>query len=344
MRPRAGIAPGLVLLALGGCGQGGDPADTAAPSVAVSVAPVGQGALPETVVAYGTVGPAMAGARTISLAQPGQIAHIMVTPGLAVRAGQPLMVFEPAASARAAFAQARHALRAAQVAQDSTAQLLSQQLATADQMAQARRALDDARASLRALGEEGAGRARIVITAPFAGVVTAIPVAQGDRPAPGSPLLTLANAGGLVVNAGVDPADRARLVSGQRVRLTRLSGGAPVDGRVIRVGAALNARTRLVDVDMAFAAGALIPGEAVKAQIATRPVPGWIVPHRAVVTANGPAHVFQDQGGKARQVPVTVLLAGEESDVVAGALDRARPVILDGAYQVNDGDRLRRGP
>ena len=53
-------------------------------------------------------------------------------------------------------------------------------------------------------------------------------------------------------------------------------------------------------------------------------VAGWLVPHNAVVTANGPAHVFEMVGGKAHHVPVRLLLPGETVDVVEGALDPNR--------------------
>jgi hypothetical protein len=75
--------------------------------------------------------------------------------------------------------------------------------------------------------------------------------------------------------------------------------------------------------------------------IATGQVAGWVVPHRSVVTAGGPAHVFQVSGGKAVAVPVTVALASDAGDVVSGAIDPRRRLIVDGAYQVSDGAAVR---
>jgi len=334
--------PLIALLTLTACGGAEQPADTQ-PSVSVTTTNVAQGDLPETVTAYGTAAPSLSGVQTISFAQPGQVTALLVTPGLAVHAGQPLLTFAPAASARASYAQALNALHAAQVQENSTRQLLSQQLATADQMAQATKSVADARASLQGLSAEGAGQASTTVTAPFDGVIATLTVAQGDRTQPSAPLMTVAKGGALIVTAGIDPAQRARVSPGQSVSVQRLSGGAAVTGHVLRVAGALDPKTRLVSVDIAFPAGALMPGEAVKAQIATRPVHGWVVPHQAVVTADGAPHVFQDAGGKAHQLPVTILLSTDKSDVVSGALDAARPVVVDGAYQAHDGDRLRRG-
>jgi hypothetical protein len=109
------------------------------------------------------------------------------------------------------------------------------------------------------------------------------------------------------------------------------------------VGGALNAQTRLVDVDIGFPSGALLPGEAMQVAIETGQVAGWVVPHQAVVTAGGPARVFQILAGKAKAVPVRIVLSSDKGDVVDGNLDPAKPLIVAGAYQVNDGDAVHRG-
>lgn len=336
------IAP-LTLLALAGCGAPDQTTPDRQPSIAVTTTRVAQGSLPDTVTAYGTASPSLSGVRSISFAQPGQVTAVLVTPGLAVHAGQPLLTFEPSASARSAYQQAVNAVHAAQVTQDSTRQLLAQQLANADQMAQATKALADARAALAGLSAEGSGQARTTVTAPFDGVIAALSVAQGDRTQAGAPLLTVARRDALVVSAGIDPAQRAQVRAGQNAQIQRLTGSGWVSGHVLRVGSALDPKTRLVNVDIAFPAGTLMPGEAVQARIATRQVTGWVVPHQAVITADGAPHVFQDQGGKAHLVPVAVLLAGDESDVVSGPLNPALPLVVEGAYQAHDGDALRRG-
>lgn len=335
------LAP-AVLLALAACGPR-QPASAPTPSVLISTQPLVRGSLPETVVAYGSTGPALNGSRTLSVAQPGQVARLWVTVGAAVRAGQPLVTFTVAPSARSSYQQALEAVTAAQKQRDATAQLLAQQLATQDQLTQAQKAVTDATAALAALRAEGAGQAEQTLSAPFDGVVIAAPAAQGDRTQPGAPLITVAQASGLVVTVGVDPAQQPRLRVGQAAVLERLAGGGPIHGRVARVDSALNAKTRLVDVDIAFPSGALLPGEAMRGSIAVGQVAGWLAPHRAVVTANGPPRVFQVVNGKAKATPVTISLTSQATDVVQGPLDPARPLIVDGAYQVSDGDAVRSG-
>lgn len=329
-------------LALAGCGSNSSPAPAPTPSVLVSVAKAQQGSLPATVVAYGTAGPALNGTQTLSEAQPGQITALMVTPGTAVQAGQPLATFTLAPAARSAYSQAVSAVAAARKQQASTAQLLSQQLATQDQLAQANKALADAQAALAALQADGGGQPVRTLVAPFDGVVTTIPVAQGDRTQPGAAILTVARAGGIVVSVGIDPAERSGVAVGQPATLRRLSGGNVMTGRVLRVDSALNALTRLVDVDLSFPTGSLLPGEVMRVAIQTGQVRGWVVPHQAVVTAGGPPRIFQLVGGKANAVPVRIALASDRGDVVEGALDARNPLIVDGAYQVSDGDTVRR--
>jgi RND family efflux transporter MFP subunit len=328
-------------LALAGCGAASEETKAEPQSVLVSTAPAKQGALPQTVTAYGSVAPALNGAQTFSEAQPGQVTRLLVTPGATVRRGQALAVFVPAPASRSGYLQAVEALDSARKQRATTAQLLAQQLATQDQLVQADKAVADARTALAALQAEGAGRAVHTLTAPFDGIVTAVSVAQGDRTQAGATLLTVVRAGGIVVTAGIDPAEHGTVAVGQSASLLRLSGGAALTGHVLRVSQALNAKTRMVDVDIAFPAGALLPGEGIQVAIATGQVSGWIVPHRAVVTAGGVPHVFQISGSKAKAVPVTVLLTSNAGDVVNGAIDPQRRLIVEGAYQVGDGDAVR---
>jgi len=341
---RAAILVAPLVLSLAACGgTQPDPAATPTPTAMVRAIRPTRGSLPALVTAYGSVAPSVAGTRTFSEAQPGQIAQLLVAPGGSVRAGQPLAVFVTAPMSRSTYQQAVTALATARKQRATTAQLLSQQLATLDQLTQSDKAVSDARTALAALQAEGAGTPRHTIVAPFAGVITTVAVAQGDRIAAGVAILTLARSGGIVVTVGVDSSLRSGLAAGQAATLKRLSGGGTLAGRVVRVDGALNATTRLVDVDLTFPAGLLLPGEAMHVSIETGRVPGWVVPHAAVVTTGQKPHVFQIAGGKAKAVPVTLRLSSDGGDVVEGPLDPARPLIVEGAYQVNDGDAVRQG-
>jgi len=300
-----------------------------------------QGSLPDIVTAFGTATPSLTGSQTLSVAQAGQITQISVVAGSSVRAGQPLVTFATAPSALGAYTQAATALSTAQQSRATTAQLVGQQLATRDQLAQADKSVADATASLGALRKDGAEQAVRTLAAPFDGTIVAVPVAQGDRTQPGAGLVTIARSGGIIVTVGIDPGVRARVSNGQPVTLDRLNGGVTVSGRVVRISGALNAKTRLVDVDIGFPAGAILPGESLRVGLRVGEVGGWVVPHRAVVTADGTARVFQVKDGKAVPVPVKIAMSSSQGDVIQGSIDPNRRLIVDGAYQVQDGDAVR---
>ncbi|WP_254620869.1 efflux RND transporter periplasmic adaptor subunit [Sphingomonas sp. CL5.1] len=332
-----------LILALGGCGAS-EPADEGAQSsTLVSTMLARRGSLPRVIEGYGQATPSANGVATLSVQQPGQVTAIPAVAGTHVAAGQPVVVFAVAPSAGSLYLQAEGAVRAAESQRATTAQLVTQQLATRDQLVQAEKAVVDARVARAALAKEGAGAATITLRAPFAGVVNTLPVATGDRTQPGQALATIARAGAMIVTVGVDPASRADLRIGAPVSLNRLDGGAGVAGRVQRIDAMLNPRTRQIDVDIAYPAGTILSGEAMRVEIETGRAEGWLVPHRAVVVdSNGKAQVFQIAGGKAKAVPVTVEVARADNDLVSGKLDAHARLIVDGAYQLADGDAVRR--
>jgi RND family efflux transporter MFP subunit len=326
-------------LALFGCGP--SPAPPPMPSVLVTVVQPARGSLPNLVTAYGSAEPALDGSETLSVPQPGQVTRLAITPGSAVRKGQPLVVFSVDPMTLSAYQQAVSALSAAQKQRATTAQLLSQQLATRDQLTQADKAVSDAASALNALRQAGGGEAVRTFRAPFDGIVSTIPVAQGDRTQAGAALLTIAKTSAIVATVGVDPAARSSLQVGQSASIERLGGGPPAIGRVLRVDSALNPKTRQINVDLGFSGASFLPGEAVRAAIDIGKVTGWVVPHSAVVTANGKARVYQVVLGKAVAIEVTVGLTGTTSDVVRGPIVANRGLIVDGAYQVTDGGAVR---
>ncbi len=300
-----------------------------------------RGTAPRTVTAYGSAAPSSLSARSLTLAQPGQVSAVLVTAGEAVRKGQPLLTFATAPTAVAAYRQAQTALTLAKAQQQHASQLLAQQLGTRDQQAAADKAAADAEAQLLALRREGAGTASVTLTAPFDGLVAATPVAAGDRPAAGAALITLNRRAGVQVTLGLEPGWRGQVKFGQSVRLEPMGGGAALDGKVIRIDAVMNPRSHLVDVDVAVPAGQALSGQAFRGRVAVGTLEGWLAPHEAVRVEDGKAFVFQVSGGKAHRVEVQVLQPGRDEDVVSGALDPARPLVTTGAYQLDDGDAVR---
>jgi RND family efflux transporter MFP subunit len=334
------MAAGLLSTCLGlaSLGLASLPAPAQAEGAArVKTALAVRGGRPLEVEAYGQAGSSSLSVRALSLAQPGQVLAVLVAAGQPVRKGQALLRFQISPTAASQYQEARTAASVAAAAAAHTHELLSLRLATRDQAAAADKAAEDARAALSALTAEGAGRAVIALAAPLPGVVESVAVQAGDRLQAGAPLIVLNPSSGLQVTVGVEPDRRGLIHAGQAVRLEPLSPGAPVPGRVLRIDAALNPKTRLVDVDVAPDAGAVMAGQAFKALIAVGRADGWLVPHEAVQIEEGRAFVFQLRGRVAVRVPVSVRQAGRRTDVVDGALAADRPVVVDGAYQLDDG-------
>lgn len=326
----------IVVLLLAGAARADDTA-----SVLVKTTLPHRGQVPDVLVAYGTAAPALDGGMTLSLPQEGRVLGIAVTPGEQVRKGDRLIAFGASAAVSSTYQQAVSALTLARTERTHIAQLLAQQLATRDQLAQAEKALADAQSALDALRREGAGQAKQDLVAPFDGIVASIPVTVGDRTQPNAPLLTLTRLDGLVVTVGIEPAERTRVAAGQQVQLQPLAGGADLTGHVIRVDGVLNAKTRMVDADIAVPVGAVLSGEAFRAAITVGAFTGWLVPHAAVLIDATGAYVFQIDAGKAVRVGLAVTGQAGGTDVVTGSLDPARKLVVDGNYQLDNGAAVR---
>jgi RND family efflux transporter MFP subunit len=199
----------------------------------------------------------------------------------------------------------------------------------------------DAQAALGALERAYGGRPRQTLVAPFDGVISAIPVAQGARVPASAPLITVTRTDGLVIAAGIEPGRQARLQLGMPVQVETLGGAAPaMAGKVVRVDHVINPATRLVDADVAVT-GALLQGDTFRVRIELGPIEGWLVPRDAVLSDADGAYVFQVNSGKAVRVPVTPRGGDGKTSVVDGALDPQRPLVTQGNYQLSDGMAVR---
>jgi len=68
---------------------------------------------------------------------------------------------------------------------------------------------------------------------------------------------------------------------------------------------------------------------------------GWLIPRDALVGDGHTWHVFQVAGGKAVNVPVTIVGESDTVSVVSGALDARRPLVVVGNAQLDDGMAVR---
>ena len=246
---------------------------------------------------------------------------------------------------RSAYQQAESAAQLARSELARTAQMAAQRLATQSQLAAAHKALADAQAALDAQRALGGGSAEETITAPADGVVTALSVGQGERFAANAPLLTFTPDQALVAELGVQPPDGSKLRAGLAVRLRGAYGDAPaIAGTLTMIGASIDPQSHLLParVSLPAQAGAtLVAGTPLQATIETRDVTAWAVPRDAVLHDDHGDYLFQLEHGKAKRVNVTLRSPDGDPVGVRGPLDAKAPVIVQGVYELHDGDAVQ---
>ncbi|HEY1899498.1 MAG TPA: efflux RND transporter periplasmic adaptor subunit [Steroidobacteraceae bacterium] len=314
------------------------------PSVLVQTTPLRQGDLPRTVMAYGSVqaDPSVHGAVVAPLAAT--ISAIYVRVGQEVPRGAALVQLEPTPQTRAAYAQAQSALQAASTSLKRTQDLLSEQLATRQQVADAERALADARATLTALQAQGAAGPTI-LRAPHRAIVTALSANLNTIVTEGAALLDLARPDGLVLLAGVVPDQAASIAPGDKADVSEVDGNRHAAGRVLLRGSVVDPGDGLVPIHISLPPGALLPGQTAQAQVTTGSVHGYLLPHQSIlVDDSGDPYVVQAVRGVAKFVHVRILGSEADQDVVDGPFDRTAPLVLAGNYQLQDGMTVRLAP
>jgi membrane fusion protein, multidrug efflux system len=310
-------------------------------SVLVTLSRLKEGTLPSVVVGYGTVGAANSGRKTVMAPESAVVGEIFVRLGEQVAAGAPLVELAPSPASAASYMQAKSALTVAQQLVASTERLVSLHLATGQQLADAKKSESDARSQLKALETVGAGGSKIV-RAPFPAIVTTLAATPGAIVAEGAPLMDLAAPGRLVLTVGVVPAQAAAIAPNDTAAVTLVGGTGSSPGRVMVRGAVAEADTGLVPVDIALPPGKFYPGEMAEAVITTGQVHGYVVPHSAIlVNDSGAPYVVQAIDGTAKKVPVQVMGAHGDEDVITGALNAHAPLVLAGNYQLDDGMKVR---
>jgi hypothetical protein len=89
-------------------------------------------------------------------------------------------------------------------------------------------------------------------------------------------------------------------------------------------------------------AGRFFAAEMAQANIVVGKAEGYVVPHQAIlVNDQGAPYVVQAVDGRARQVPVQIVLSDGARDVIAASLDPAAPLVLAGNYQLTNGMAIR---
>ena len=351
--PRTPFAPVIALLlalALTACAK--DPvAETAQPSLTVSVALPTQQALPRRITASGSV----AAWEPISLGVElsGQrVADVKVEVGDVVTAGQALLQLDDRSvamelrQAEAALAQAQASLAVAsanarrgerlkreQLIADSEAdQLIAGELGAKAQRQTAQAQLENARLRL----------GFTTLRAPHAGVVSQRAVQPGQVVSAGTELLTLIRDGRLEWRAELPEGELIQVSPGVKA-LVPGPDGAVVEGSVRAVSPGLDpqSRTGTVYVDLP-APGALRAGMYAQGDLVLGDRPARTLPDQAVVERDGYRYVFVlGEGDVVAQRRVTLGARQQSLVEVMDGVQADERVVVEGAGFLSDGDRVR---
>jgi RND family efflux transporter MFP subunit len=317
-------------------------ADEVKGAAAVKVQDPKRGSIPDLVYAYGTATPTSSATQTASFQRDGQISEIFVEVGDQFKMGDKLLDFGASPAAVVQYEQAKTTLTQKQHALERKQQLFKQQLATRDDVENAEKDLSDAKSTLEMLEKIGSIKESEILTAPFDGVVTAISVSKGDRISAGAPLMTLSRTDRIILSVGVEAAALEKVKPDLPVHLTSLlPGRKPSDGKVKRIGAAIDMKTRQVPVYIELPDGVALSGENFKAGIEVGKFQGWVVPRDSVGTNSKGTFVYQVDEGHAKRVYVKVVGSVGKNSVIEGDIDSQKEMILSGNYQVDDGDAVR---
>jgi RND family efflux transporter MFP subunit len=321
-------------------------------SVVVQTATPQRGVIAQPVHAYGVVAASASNLVTVNLPYVAHITRMLVQAGQRVTRGTPLFVVQADPTAALGASQARSAATLADGELGRTQSLFDKGLATASQLAAAKKTVQDAHETLAAQEALGATLGSKTVKSDDAGVVLQVQAGNGDQVQAGAPILQLAGTGdasGVRGNVllGVEPGDAARIRAGDSLTLHGLStslADAAIAGKVALVGASIDPQTQLVDLaaNVPLTGTAFIPGTRVSAEIGTSSGTHWIVPRDAMLKDDHGAYVYQvTRAMKAHRVNVALAVENGARYGVDGPIDASEPLVVMGNYELSDGVTVR---
>jgi RND family efflux transporter MFP subunit len=340
MKKRSGFV--LTLALFGGCTVSNAEQSESVPPVAVRLEDVTVTEVAQPITAAGTLGAKEEVALGFKVG--GVVANVAVNAGETVRAGQVLAALE----LREIDASVQRAQSAADRAEREFARaqrLYADSVVALAQLQDTETARDVARADLDAARFN---RRYAVIVAPAAGVVLRRMVEPGELVAPGASVLVLGSrARGTVLRVGLPDRDAVRVRRGNpaTVRFEALPNHV-FTGEVSEIGAAVDAPTGTVSVEITLSAGDdLFSGLVGTAEIQpATTMSATLVPVAAVLEADaaqGTVFTLASDGRSVQRRVVRIAYITGDRVVVTAGLDGVQQVITDGAAYLNDGTKVR---
>ena len=207
--------------------------------------------------------------------------------------------------------------------------------------AQARIAVEQARAKARAYGLPGTARGNsngeFTLTAPHAGRITEDAFVVGERIEPGRTLFKLVDESTVWIDARL-PADAARGVPGGSAA-TVVAGGTRLTGKVLRQAHRTSEATRnaTIRIEVANRDDRLHAGDYVDVYLENQgdTRPQLAVPNNALVQLDGRPVVFRrDEGGTLAPVEVRTGAVIGDRTLIEEGLRPDDVVVVDGAFEI----------
>jgi len=306
----------------------------------ITVTPLTRQHLEETLTAYGTTEAAPGESQRFSVPYECRVRKVRVTPGQAVQDHTPLIDIEPSQETKLQLDSARGQRAAAWRQLKLIRQRLKMNLVTRQDLLLAQQNLQAAQIRVKSLEKRGAGHLT-TLHAISAGIVSGIPVREGQILPPGTPLIETIDQSKVVVRLGIELEDVALLHSGQAVRLIPIhrATSQPIESQIRLIAQGVNISTRLVDILVTPGPQAgLLLNEYVRGEIVVGAQDTFVVPREAVVpTPNGYLLYTVDKGvALAHQVDLG-LETDHQVEIRGDTLKEGQLVAVVGNSQLHNG-------
>jgi len=323
-------------------------AQTEEPSVLVTTAPVVSQNLASSLKAFGVLQADPDQVLSLSLPHAGLINRIWIRLGQRVKSGDRLLEIVTSPEARMQYLQASSAVDFAERELERQQRLYEEHLATSAQLDTAKRALQDATTTMKALAQTGQDVSEETLRSPMDGIVTQLNVSQGERVQASTTAMLIAAEHRLIARLGVEAEDLAKVGVGKPVTLSSVfDPDVRIESEIREVHAMVDPSTQLVEVLAEIPQAQsrqLVLGSRVVGLIRVAEKSALAVPRTAVLSEGENAYVFTVASGHAVRVPVTVGIEQDALVEISGAIKAGDPVVISGNYELEDGMAVRENP
>jgi RND family efflux transporter MFP subunit len=308
----------------------------------VRVATVDRGPLVQRVDTIGTAEFDPEHLVSTALVRAGQVVEVKTVAGQAVKAGDVLLTLGPVPTGSLEAQKALIDVAFAERELARTRRLLAEKLATNQDLQNADKQLQSNRAVLAALGA-GDRSAPLVVRAPTDGIVAQVLVRPGALVQAGQEAVALAVHRAMIVRAGFEVEDVARLAEGTAVELAPVYGAAgapPIVATLSRLHAVADPATQLVEaiIRLADPPPWLLAGMHVHVRARVAPREDALrLPRDAIVERDGQPGAFVVERGEARWHGVDLGVDAGTHVEILGGLAAGDVVVTDGRSSLEDG-------